>query len=1439
MKFIGLDAGSVSVKLVVVDEEGRMLEGHYERHRGHPLTVAYNLLRRLLDSGHPAFNGRSGIPFSISITGSAGRLISSALGIGFTNELVAQSCSTKRLYPRIKTIFELGGEDSKLILLGEEGISDFSMNSVCAAGTGSFLDQQAERLRLTIEEFSELAAKAEKPSRVAGRCSVFAKSDMIHLQQIATPVENIVAGLCFAVARNFKGSIVRGRKIEEPVAFHGGVAANKGMVRAFREVFQFQEFFVPGEFAFMGALGAVLRDREEGVVNSFDIEAMRLFLESAQFSEKGHQPLISDGDGFRERHLREGHTAPGEKPAVRRVRETSRSGKKTGAYLGIDIGSISTNLAVIDGDCNLIAKRYLMTAGRPIEAVRQGLQEIGDEIGDGVEIMGVGTTGSGRYMIADYVGADVVKNEITAQATAAAFIDRNVDTIFEIGGQDSKYISMKNGVIVDFEMNKACAAGTGSFLEEQSEKLNVSIKEEFAECACSAESPCRLGERCTVFMENSLMANLQKGAGKDDLLAGLAYSIVQNYMNKVVAGRPVGDHIFFQGGVAFNKSVVAAFEKYLGKEITVPPDHDVTGAIGMALIAMRHKKDLEARNEASATGFKGFGLSRRPYDVSSFECRSCPNVCEINRVKIEGEEGYLFYGGRCEKYDVRKKSEASSLPDLFRFRDDMLWKAHEDRRALRMKSFGPEDKGRSAVLGRSSRRIGVPYIFFFHDYLPFWTTLLWELGFDVEVSPRTNREVVQTGIEGVLADTCFPVKVAHGHIKRLVDESMRTLFIPSFVNMNAGDAEFEKGFACPLTQTIPYAAKVAHPEVTVISPVIDMSRGEKGLAAELLRVLGPLGIRKRRLLKALRSAQEAQDDFFSAVRGKGSEVLSSLDRRAIVIVGRSYSAFDGGVNLTIPKKLADIGVLSLPMDFLPLEEYRIGETWPNMYWRSGQRILKAARFVRENPNLYPIFIGNFSCGPDSFILKYFENEMKGKPFLHIEIDEHSADAGAITRCEAFLDSIDNQRTSVGFGRPDSHREVTSPKKASGRLARVSGSRKIVYIPRMADHSLALAAAFEKCGLDAEVLPESDREAVDLGRRYVSGKECYPCTVTTGDMLKKVFSPDFRPETSAFFMPSGSGPCRFGQYNVFHRIVLDEIGYGDVPILSPNQDAGFYKDLGIIGKDYSLHAWKGIVAVELLSKCLRETRPYEKEKGASDYLYGEHLRKVHLSLRGADGRLETTLEQARRDFENLPVYREKKPLIGIVGEIFVRSHAFSNEDLIRKIEALGGEAWLAPVEEWIYYVNLMGLRKALIKKDKSAIIDFLLKTFFQKRIEHRFSRYFDGFLKTLKEPGTREILRKASPYLHDSFEGEAVLSVGKSIDLIERGASGIINAMPFGCMPGTVVTTLMRGVSRDYGVPCISIAYDGSESPTTEILLEAFMNQAGEYGQKRSCNRGKN
>ncbi|MCD4709412.1 MAG: acyl-CoA dehydratase activase, partial [Bacteroidales bacterium] len=559
----GFDIGSISINTVVMDYDGKIIEERYDYNHGKP----FEKLKEILDILEKSYSREQ---FGhISCAGTGGKLAAELLGGTYVNEIVAQSGSVSRLYPQVRTIIEMGGEDSKLIFMDEvdnnaSRLSDFELNTLCAAGTGSFLDQQANRIGISIEkEFGELSLKSDDPPRIAGRCSVFAKSDMIHLQQIATPVHDIVAGLCFAVARNFISSLGRGKTIKFPVMFQGGVSSNIGMVRAFRELLgaKGDDLLIPEHNTSMGAIGAVYHHIEEGA--------------KEETSYKGTTKLDHYIHGEKSRGKSFERLTPPESDIQKEVYKIPESEEPYEVYLGLDVGSLSTNVVLIDEQNRVIARRYQSTASKPLEAIRLGMSEIFEEVGNRVVVKGAATTGSGRYLTGDFVGADLIRNEITSQATAAIAFDPEVDTIFEIGGQDSKYISIDNGVVVDFEMNKVCAAGTGSFLEEQAEKLDINIIEEFGEMALGAKKPAGLGDRCTVFMESDLNAFQQKGVEKENLVGGLAYSIVYNYIQKVVRKKRIGNHILFQGGVTNNRAVVAAFEKVTGKKIHIPPHFDV------------------------------------------------------------------------------------------------------------------------------------------------------------------------------------------------------------------------------------------------------------------------------------------------------------------------------------------------------------------------------------------------------------------------------------------------------------------------------------------------------------------------------------------------------------------------------------------------------------------------------------------------------------------------------------------------------------------------------------------------------------------------------------------------------------------------------------------------------------------------------------------------
>lgn len=1383
MHRIGIDIGSVSINLVVMDEKGTIVRDQYIRHKGKPFHVASKLLQECA--------GKYDIDF-IATTGTGANLFASLIGAVFVNEIIAIEKSFSNLYPTTGSVIDIGGEDSKLIIFeagrkrkGTLRVKDFSMNALCAAGTGSFLDQQASRLCFTIEEFSEVALKSENPPRIAGRCTVFAKTDMIHLQQMATPDYEIVAGLCYALARNFKGNIAKGKDIKSPVAFTGGVASNAGMRKAIREVFLLQndeDFFIPEHFASMGAIGAIYAVLDDPSLKQRFIGLERLsdYLKNDK-PETSLEPLSISPENLNIQY------------ALKKVTG------KTRVYLGVDVGSISTNLVVIDEDRNVLAKRYLMTEGRPLEAVKRGLLEIGEEVGDIVEIVGSGTTGSGRYLTGDFISADIVRNEITAQAEAAIAIDPEVDTIFEIGGQDSKYISIDNGVIIDFEMNKACAAGTGSFLEEQAERLGISIKEEFGDLALASRKPVKMGERCTVFIESDLVHHQQRGTKTEDIVSGLSYSIVQNYLNKVVGDRRIGNRIFFQGGTAFNKGVIAAFEKVLRKPVTVPSHHDVTGAIGVAILAMKERTWEKSR-------FKGFDLSKRGYEIETFECKGCENLCEIKKVTVERETP-LYYGSRCEKYDVVRRVGKSESRDLFKVREELLNSVYDKK--------------------IDGEQIGVPRILYSHELLPFWKSFLTELGFSVVLSDMTNKKTIRDGVENIIVETCFPIKLAHGHILNIIHKGVKRIFIPSVINLKKPSEDIPNTFACPYAQSIPYTVRASinfeAMDVKVDTPIIYFGAGKEGALRNLVRYGKTIGRSKRDIEKAFNIAIDVQDVFYKSCHEEGQEFLSHLNRddKAMVIVGRPYNSADSGANLNIHKKLIDLGVHPIPMDMLPLDASgEIDDDLRNMYWSYGQKILRAAKTIRDRQNLYAIYITSFGCGPDSFITHFFNRIMGGKPYLQLEIDEHSADAGVVTRLEAFLDSIKNAKP----------RKQTATRKITKFV--MDGKRRKIFIPYMSDHAVTLAGAFRACGVDAEVMEESDERTVNIGRKYTSGKECYPCILTTGDMVRTIQRESFDPEKSAFFMPSGSGPCRFGQYHRFHRMVLDELGYDNVPIYAPNQDDSFYRELNILGGRFSRLGWRAFVAADLLTKMLHETRPYEINEGETEKIHRQAILNAAQSITGGSEDICKVLQDELEKFLNVKKEHGKKPLVGIVGEIYIRSNRFSNDSLVKRVEKMGGEVWLAPGSEWIAYVNQMNKKKSVKNSSISNFINILLTQYIQNKDEHMMEKIFERYLKYGKEPKVRGILEKASPYIDESFEGEAILSVGKSIDFIEKGTSGIINAMPFTCMPGTISSAIMRLIQNRFDIPVINIAYDGQGLTNIMTRLEAFMHQVKEHHKDR-------
>ncbi|MEI7644503.1 MAG: acyl-CoA dehydratase activase [Chloroflexales bacterium] len=984
-RFLGIDIGSTTVKVVLADMDGQIVAHRYLRSNGQPRTMLISALRGL------AAAADMGRVTSVGLTGSGGEAIASVIGCRHVNELVAQTRAVGTRHPTARTVIEIGGQDSKLLILdwdaavGRMRLVDFAMNSLCAAGTGSFLDQQAERLGIDIEDaFARIALQSTSAARIAGRCTVFAKSDMIHLQQKGTLLPDILAGLCLALARNFTSVVAKGKVFTPPILFQGGVAYNLAVVRAFETVLGLGqgELIVPAQHEVMAALGAALIAGDDAAfgrrISLIGLDRLEHDLIVSQQSDR-HMPAL--------RHPRPARPAPIVAPAA----DTA----PTPVYLGIDVGSMSTNIVLIDAAGQVVARRYMLTAGNPLDAVRRGLAEIGQEVSGRIAVIGVGTTGSGRHLTADFVGGDIVRNEIAAQARAAVAIDPTVETIFEIGGQDSKYIRINHGAVVDFAMNNACAAGTGSFLEEQADRLNISIKHDFSRLALAAERPACLGERCTVFMESDVVHHQQQGASLETLTGGLAYAVAQNYLNRVVNGRPIGERIFFQGGVAWNSATVSAFESLTGRHITVPPHHDVTGAIGAALLAKEELSERRAQGDPAPTHFRGFDLTDLHYETNTFECRACPNLCAVNKVVIANEPP-IFYGALCDKFeDVgRRHPHAHGLPDLFA----------ERHRLLMGEYVAPEGRRNGRV------RVGIPQMLLFYDMFPYWRAFIESLGMDVVISDATNPTIVSRSLEHSTAETCFPAKLAYGHILNLLDKDVDLVLLPSVMNRDHIPHGQRESNYCPYIPAISYmvAAQIdlqKRPWRPVLGALRFMDPRFKQF--DLGQIATQLGVSPKAIRGADLAGAAAQEGFYAAVCERGRAALAHLrpGQPAAVIVGHPYNTHDLRVCQDLPFKLRKLGVLPIPIDYLPLDTVDISAHFPEMYWRSGHDILAAATIIRDDPRLHAIYVTNFGCGPDSFLVSYFQKLLGAQPFLELELDEHSADAGVITRCEAFFDSL--------------------------------------------------------------------------------------------------------------------------------------------------------------------------------------------------------------------------------------------------------------------------------------------------------------------------------------------------------------------------------------------------------------------------------------------------
>ena len=1369
---VGIDIGSRFLKIAILEPGSGSTFPIYLRHGGQPLAALRKAHQEL------GLDGKK----NVGITGSGADSLSSTLDIPITDFCKATIRGVRSVVPRVRNILDVGASSLTLIELNEAGeLREVSTNSMCAAGTGSFLDAQATRMGLDITE-SQGFESSEDPPSIATRCAVFAKSDLIHRQQEGFGKEALWCGLCKGLSTTLLQTLLRGRPLEGLTVLTGGVAKNREVLRWLRTLGSAEILTFEGaEFA--AALGTAYLVSENGCGRAL--------------------VLPPEGDAHRA-----GNTVPRRPPLELRltdypsfevadawiddlgneIRISSWPGEKpVQGYLGLDVGSTSTKAVLVDEGGSVLVDIYRRTAGDPIGATKalfSALEGISDSRGSAIQVRGCGTTGSGRKLVGAVIGADAVVNEITTHLAGAFATDPEVDTIFEIGGQDSKFIRAKHGVMRDSNMNYVCAAGTGSFVEEQALKLGYPVQD-VGELVMGIAPP-HTSDRCTVFMEQDVERLVRQGCSPAEALAAVMYSVVENYLAKVVGSRPYSrDKVFFCGATARNRGLVAAFEKLLGTKLVVSPFCHVLGAYGVALLT---------REEMSRTGvssrFKGLNLSSRAIALSQEECQLCANSCRITYAHIEGEEGTPSWGYLCgrdpEADEKRKKTEY----EPFRLRQRLAARAFADHRRA------PEATGSV---------VGVPMTLSTFSHGPLWQAFLNNLGCQVRFSRPTDEAT--RAVAGALAGSeyCFPAKLAHGHVGGLLkNPAIQWVFMPHTVS-DAVPRGHTNAFFCPVVCSLPAMARSAlnvagEPGADrILSPQIDFRWDEKRQIDELTtRLSGPLGVSRRAIRAAWRSGLAAQATFERLCRAEGTRILDQLTGKGetvILALGRAYNLFDGGANLDLPMKIAEKGYTIVPADMAPTQNVELEQGLNNIYWAYGQQLLKALVWARDQENVYPVWFTNFKCGPDSFLLSYAEELMGNKPFLVLELDEHGGDAGYLTRIEAFLDVVRGREGPF-----------PAPIPIPSRIDPVETfEHRTIWVPRLHPISAPLAAAAMRGeGLNARTLPMETDEDLAAGRRVTRGGECIPMTVTIGSLLRTLRKNGSEGSEHALFMPSAHGPCRFGQYNLLERMILKREGFGEVAILAPNNDNAYQG----LGEGLRRKIWMGTLIGDILFKVGCRFRPYAEDPLSITDMVKEATGIMEAAFEDR-APLKAAFARAVAPFRDLRKPTSSKPVVGVVGEIFVRCNPFSNQFVVDAIEAQGGEAWLAPFHEWILYACWEHERRAKMGMDILGRARSYLKNRYLFESEHAWYEEVADLLQDRQEPTIPESAEAAYPYASFNFGGETLMTIGRTIKFFESGASLVVNCSPFGCMPGQAIAGILNEVQKDFGKPVVNLFYDGT------------------------------
>jgi len=1322
---IGVDLGTASVKLAVVDTK-KVVWHRYVLHHGNIAGTLRTSLH-VLSEAIPLDKIKCG-----ACIGSGRGILNQGNKLQTVNEVAAVVDGSLFINPHIHSIIDIGAQTTRFItdFSGEDKSRlRFSMNSDCAAGTGAFLEEQVLRLGLELEDYSDYIERAACIPRIAGRCSVFAKTDIIHHQQEGAAVEDIMLGLAYAVAKNYKGTVMKKLPLHQPVFFAGGVAYNRGVVKGLLSALDLKghELIVDPRAGIAAAVGTavVAQKTEVGLELKTILEGLCKAKVEKAIPSSPQKPLYALGDmGSEDRH----------RCAAPKDVLSPRTG-----YLGVDVGSTSTNIVVIDENMEVISLRYLKTLGKPIETVLRGLADIHRELGREVKISSVGVTGSGRYLIGNLIGADVIKDEITAQARAAAFLEPEVDTVFEIGGQDSKYISIRKGIVTDFAMNKICAAGTGSFLEEQAKKLQIPIGD-FGRLALTGKNPADLGERCTVFIETNVAYHLSKGTPLEDIAAGLCYSIVRNYLGKVVEQKLVGRKILFQGGLAYNQGVVSALRSILGKDIIVPDYFSVTGAYGVAMLAREEMT-------SACTRFKGFHVGTS--SVSS---------------PIENQ--------RNDKKETKPLAKAEAL-----------YLKHYDGR-----------------IDPSKKTIGIPRVLFLHKLFPMFNIIFKELGYNVLLSEATQDDIIRHSQTYSIEETCYPVKLVHGHVACLLEHGVDYIFLPSLYTMKHEISRVREDYACTYMQSVSKIIdKTMNLEgrgVVLLSPSLAFKFGKKHMLKTLLSLGKKL---KRSMFQTLRAAKLGMDyfkEFEKDLESHGAEMVTSLQpgEKAFVLISRPYNIADPELNMQIPKKLAAMGYKVLTLSMLPAHRHDLFQEYPNMYWPFGQHILSGAQIVKQHPNLFAIYLTSHGCGPDTVLTHYFAEEMKGKPYLHIETDEHASSVGVDTRIEAFINSL------KPFEVPAS--QLKALKECSEMVAHKKVQiitsltqlkpHSLIGLPYLYPYSLIFAALLGRQGVKAEVLPMTNPASLARGRSFTKTKEHLTLTAMLGDIFTWVEGMEQKSPIS-ILLPTYEGSEVDGQYHRLLRAKLDEYGYSEVQVAAP-----FIEDMLLADTQKAETIFCALLAGDILLTAAPSMREQLMEETV------RRVREKGLSLQD--------LEELARKTAGMASETERRKRVFAIGDPMVLHNSFLNDFSLEQMEREAQVSY-QPIAEYLWFLwkdfSSKGSAPAICKKNVLRLEGYIRRVSSMLGSGSPYEKNLHALRSTADQ----------TMGLYAGANGRYRLA--KLICVSER-SHGMVAAASMYENTATILSILVKGIDEKSLKPVLDLSFDGLASETNATKVKSFM-----------------